>query len=111
MIFNVQYLDMLGRCKGKTYSLCEAAKSINATVVCATKSEADRVKRVHGVKTATITDNLHGMTGPYLIDVNAASVYASHMEKELDEANNKIRDLSKRLYLIESAVKGEAYLD
>lgn len=86
-----------GRRFGKTTAICKAAKEIGATVICANTQQAQILKLEHGIKTATIHQNLRGTTGPYLYDHFAMEQTVFELEhfykKEIKDRDTRIINL------------------
>jgi hypothetical protein len=74
--------DHASRGKGRTTAVCEAAKLIDATVVCANHDQARQVKGTYGVKTIALSENAHGKEGPYLFDHYAVDCMALSYEQQ-----------------------------
>ena len=79
---------MLGSARryGKTTVTAKACKELDGVLLCASHEHATRVKREHGVTTASIDKELNGIRGPFFIDHYA-------LERLLHRASNKIKEL------------------
>lgn len=65
---------MIGpRQSGRTTAICQAAKALDATVVCADQSQAEYVRKTHGVKAVSVDRKTawQGSIGPFLFDHHA----------------------------------------
>ncbi len=60
----------MSRQSGRTRAICEAAKKIGATVICANGGSAMTLRDTYGVETVCMTDmnKIEGSRGPYLFD-------------------------------------------
>lgn len=100
------YLSACGRRTGKTTAICKAAKEIGATVIVHSVDEAKRVSREHGVKAASIQQNLRGTTGPYLIDPHAAGMKLSHLAEESERLHSELDQALKDNRALEGRING-----
>lgn len=98
---------------GKTYTMAHAAKSLGATLVCHSYSEARRVAKEYDIKTMSVDspDRLRGTTGPVLFDPDAVASLAGSLEdrlydaaRALEQANREIDTLNRKLAVVREAL-------
>jgi chromosome segregation ATPase len=88
------------RGSGRTTALAIAAKSINATLVCADEKQSRSVAKELGVKTVTLNNNVAGTKGPYIVDhfaVEVALFRAADQVSNLESRYNSLLAENERL--------------
>ena len=96
------------RGSGRTTVIAEACRSIDATMLCFSRQEADRIHRQHGIKTVDINMRGEGMAqGPFLADHKTMEEICHNYESQLivlrieitmlRKANGTLKNRNKRL--------------
>ena len=95
------------RGSGRTTAICEAAKSINATVLAANHSQARLLKRDYGVDSVSIYAPGEGLRGPFLADHLAAEHIVLSLEQTIKDSQKEICRLKSENQRLESRLKQE----
>lgn len=86
------------RGQGKTTAMVEAVKKVGGILVVRNLSEAQRLRKDHGIMALTIAeaDRHYGVTKPILFDPDAVAMLCMEYEKKLAAKAASLRSASEK---------------